>query len=202
MPEPAQTRRDTTTADGPAGSATASSLAATGITTDRGQADGITTGGITAGGITAGGITTGGITAGTVAVAALGDRRAGRALLRSVLGEALRKARQEQGRTLADVAVAARISLPYLSEVERGRKEVSSEVLEALCAALGIELSDLLIAVVFHLTDDAAGDAARSVGVSRRFTVAPPARRAGDAYALAALAGISLTVVMIWSARP
>lgn len=105
-----------------------------------------------------------------------------RALLRSVLGEALRKARQEQGRTLADVAVTARISLPYLSEVERGRKEVSSEVLAALCAALGIDLSDLLIAVLFQLTDDAA----RTVGVSRRFEVAPPARRSGDAYALAA----------------
>jgi len=113
-------------------------------------------------------------------------QRRKRALLRSVLGEALRQARQDQGRTLADVAVAARISLPYLSEVERGRKEVSSEVLAALCDALGIELSDLLIAVVFHLTDDAA----RSIGVGRRMSVqapiAPPASRRGDAYALAA----------------
>jgi transcriptional regulator with XRE-family HTH domain len=108
-------------------------------------------------------------------------------LLRLVLGEALRQARLEQGRTLADVALAASISLPYLSEVERGRKEVSSEVLAALCDALGIDLSDLLIAVVFHLTDDAAG----SVGAGRRVTIAravaaPPARRPGDAYALAA----------------
>jgi XRE family transcriptional regulator, stress-response regulator len=117
----------------------------------------------------------------------IGRRRRG-ALLRSVLGEALRRARLAQGRTLADVAVAARISLPYLSEVERGRKEVSSEVLAALCDALGIDLSDLLIAVVFQLTDDAA----RSVGVGRRVTiertgtVAPQARRPGDTYALAA----------------
>lgn len=120
-----------------------------------------------------------------------------RTLLRSVLGEALRRARLEQGRTLADVAIAARISMPYLSEVERGRKEVSSEVLAALCDALGIELSDLLVAVIFHLTSDAA---TVSLGAGRRMTVegvrpssprsgvvAPPARRsAGDAYALAA----------------
>jgi XRE family transcriptional regulator, stress-response regulator len=116
-----------------------------------------------------------------------GGRRRRRALLRSVLGEALRRVRLDQGRTLADVAVAARVSQPYLSEVERGRKEVSSEVLAALCDALGIDLSELLIAVVFHLTDDAAG----SVGVGRRVTIdraaaTPPARRAGDAYALAA----------------
>ncbi len=98
-------------------------------------------------------------------------------LLRSVLGEALRRARLEQGRTLADVALAARISMPYLSEVERGRKEVSSEVLAALCEALGIDLSDLLITVVVRLN-------------TQRVAVAPPparpARRAGDAYALAA----------------
>jgi transcriptional regulator with XRE-family HTH domain len=85
--------------------------------------------------------------------------------------------RLEQGRTLADVAVTARISLPYLSEVERGCKEVSSEVLAALCEALGIELSDLLLAVVVHLTVE-TGQPTRAA--------APPARRSGDAYALAA----------------
>jgi transcriptional regulator with XRE-family HTH domain len=110
-------------------------------------------------------------------------------LLRSALGEALRRARLEQGRTLADVALAARISLPYLSEVERGRKEVSSEVLAALCDALGVDLSDLLVSIVFRLSADSVASpgirgsagSAGSAGI-----VAPPARRPGDAYALAA----------------
>jgi transcriptional regulator with XRE-family HTH domain len=61
-----------------------------------------------------------------------------------MLGRLLRRARQEQRRTLADVAAAATVSLPYLSELERGRKEASSEVLAAICDALHIELSDLL----------------------------------------------------------
>jgi transcriptional regulator with XRE-family HTH domain len=65
-------------------------------------------------------------------------------LLRHVIGVALRRARQEQGKTLRDVAQAARVSVQYLSEVERGRKEASSEVLAAICAALGWTLIDLL----------------------------------------------------------
>jgi len=70
-----------------------------------------------------------------------------RPLLRTVLGDVLRRIRLDQRRTLADVADAARVSLPYLSELERGRKEASSEILAALCDALGIELSELLAAV-------------------------------------------------------
>ena len=70
-----------------------------------------------------------------------------RPLLRTLVGEVLRRTRLEQGRTLADVARAARVSMPYLSEVERGRKEASSEVLAAVCDALRIELSDLLAEV-------------------------------------------------------
>ena len=65
-------------------------------------------------------------------------------LLRTMFGEVLRRRRLEQGRTLADVARAAKVSMPYLSELERGRKEASSEILAAICAALGIDLSDLL----------------------------------------------------------
>src|SRR5438128_1574420 len=68
-------------------------------------------------------------------------------LLRDVLGAQLRRLRHEQGRTLADVAAEAALSLAYLSEVERGRKEISSEVLAALCEALGISLADLLAMV-------------------------------------------------------
>jgi transcriptional regulator with XRE-family HTH domain len=67
-----------------------------------------------------------------------------RPLLRTVLGDVLRRVRLGQGRTLADVAAAAAISVPYLSEVERGRKEASSEVLAALCDALEVPLSAVL----------------------------------------------------------
>ncbi|MGC5054511.1 helix-turn-helix domain-containing protein [Micromonospora sp. DT48] len=65
-------------------------------------------------------------------------------LLRRVIGAVLRRRRQLQGRTLREVALAAGVSVPYLSEVERGRKEASSEVLAAICRALGLHLSDLL----------------------------------------------------------
>jgi transcriptional regulator with XRE-family HTH domain len=76
-----------------------------------------------------------------------GRGRRPRPLLRTMVGDVLRRTRREQGRTLADVAGAARVSMPYLSEVERGRKEASSEVLAAICESLGIELSDLLAGV-------------------------------------------------------
>jgi transcriptional regulator with XRE-family HTH domain len=65
-------------------------------------------------------------------------------LLRHVVGAALRRIRQDQGLTLREVADAASISMPYLSEVERGRKEPSSEVLAGICRALGLTLVDLL----------------------------------------------------------
>jgi transcriptional regulator with XRE-family HTH domain len=70
-----------------------------------------------------------------------------RPLLRTVVGEVLRRHRLEQRRTLAEVAKQACVSVPYLSEVERGRKEPSSEVLAAVCDALRIELPDLLAEV-------------------------------------------------------
>jgi transcriptional regulator with XRE-family HTH domain len=67
--------------------------------------------------------------------------------LRAAVGEALRRRRQAQGRTLREVAEAAGVSLTYLSEVERGRKEASSEVLEAVCAALELALAELFFEV-------------------------------------------------------
>jgi transcriptional regulator with XRE-family HTH domain len=73
-------------------------------------------------------------------------------LLRTSLGEVLRRIRLEQRRTLAEVSRAAKVSMPYLSEVERGRKEASSEVLAAICAALSIDLADLLAQVGRELT--------------------------------------------------
>ncbi len=83
------------------------------------------------------------------------DRRP-RPLLRTVLGAVLRRRRLAQTRTLADVAAEARVSLPYLSELERGRKEASSEVLGAVCDALGVELADVLAEVGRDLTRDRA----------------------------------------------
>lgn len=66
-------------------------------------------------------------------------------LWRNVVGDVLRRERLAQARTLKDVADTARISMPYLSEVERGRKEASSEVLAAAARALGLGLADLLV---------------------------------------------------------
>ncbi|MCP3797803.1 helix-turn-helix domain-containing protein [Allokutzneria sp. A3M-2-11 16] len=65
-------------------------------------------------------------------------------LLREALGDRLRRARTDQRRTLREVSRSARVSLGYLSEVERGRKEASSELLAAICGALDLPLSDLL----------------------------------------------------------
>ncbi|MER6471209.1 helix-turn-helix domain-containing protein [Streptomyces collinus] len=65
-------------------------------------------------------------------------------LWRDLVGEVLRRERLAQERTLREVAEEARISLPYLSEIERGRKEASSEVLAAAARALGLGLGDLL----------------------------------------------------------
>jgi transcriptional regulator with XRE-family HTH domain len=65
-------------------------------------------------------------------------------LLRHVIGAALRRIRLDDGRTLREVALAANISMPYLSEIERGRKEPSSEILAGIAAALGLTLVDLL----------------------------------------------------------
>lgn len=68
-------------------------------------------------------------------------------VLRRVLGDELRRIRTSQGRTLRDVSAAARVSLGYLSEVERGHKEPSSELLAAICTALETPLSSVLINV-------------------------------------------------------
>ena len=68
-------------------------------------------------------------------------------LLRAHLGEALRRARQEQGRTLRQVSADAAVSLGYLSEVERGQKEPSSELLASICSALDLPLSRVLTEV-------------------------------------------------------
>jgi transcriptional regulator with XRE-family HTH domain len=72
-------------------------------------------------------------------------------LLRRLLGDVLRHQRQRQGRTLREVSSSARVSLGYLSEVERGQKEASSELLAAICEALGVRMSEVLHDVSIEL---------------------------------------------------
>ncbi len=79
-------------------------------------------------------------------------------LLREAVGSSLRAARTEQSRTLRDVAREARVSLGYLSEVERGQKEASSELLNAICDALGLQLSALMSDVTLQI---ASGEIAK-----------------------------------------
>ena len=72
-------------------------------------------------------------------------------LVREAVGLTLRAARTSQNRTLRDVAHDARVSLGYLSEVERGQKEASSELLNAICVALGLSLSGVFNDVALEL---------------------------------------------------
>ena len=105
-------------------------------------------------------------------------------LWREVLGQRLRALRQEQQETLSETAARAGISPQYLSEVERGRKEPSSEMIAALAGALGTTLIDL--------TEHVAGDLRRQMSLVPRASNARPGRtrpgrtRPGDILALAA----------------
>ncbi|MGW0175158.1 helix-turn-helix domain-containing protein [Rhodococcus sp. NPDC003322] len=74
-------------------------------------------------------------------------------LLREALGDSLRRTRVAQSRTLREVSSSARVSLGYLSEVERGRKEASSELLAAICDALDVPLAEVLHEVSETLSD-------------------------------------------------
>jgi transcriptional regulator with XRE-family HTH domain len=76
-------------------------------------------------------------------------------LLRKVIGDALRARRQSQHRTLREVSTAANVSLGYLSEIERGHKEASSELLASICDALGAPLSEMLgdVSATFALAE-------------------------------------------------
>lgn len=96
-------------------------------------------------------------------------------LLRRLLGSVLRRIRLRQGRTLRDVSADARVSLGYLSEVERGQKEASSELLGAICAALRVPQSEVLRQVSEEL---ASAESLRRIAVA-------PARSDGDVVAAA-----------------
>jgi transcriptional regulator with XRE-family HTH domain len=112
-------------------------------------------------------------------------------LLRNALGETLRHARIGQSRTLRDVSTVANVSLGYLSEVERGRKEASSELLAAICEALDLEVSDVLdnassamrVASDARATADAARTPVRAASDQSLRIVMPyrPARAATSA---------------------
>lgn len=107
-------------------------------------------------------------------------------LLREALGDSLRRVRTQQGRTLREVSTGARVSLGYLSEVERGQKEASSELLAAICDALDVEIADLLLEV---------GSAMRPAGAEPVVVGAEPM---GDAASVdAADAGLTATKVVI-----
>jgi transcriptional regulator with XRE-family HTH domain len=87
-------------------------------------------------------------------------------LLRTHLGNTLRGHRLRQRRTLRDVSGRARVSLGYLSEVERGQKEASSELLASICDALDVELADLLAEVSDSLRVGATPSAVRPLASS------------------------------------
>ena len=117
-------------------------------------------------------------------------------LLRRVIGDALRARRQSQHRTLREVSTAANVSLGYLSEIERGQKEASSELLAAICDALGAQLSELLREVSHTVaeterTDLVPAGAARSATTPA--SAAPSARSAAPAARPAAPATRAIT---------
>ena len=123
----------------------------------------------------------------------LGPRQRPRPLLRTMIGDVLRRTRRAQGRTLADVSRAARVSVPYLSELERGRKEASSEVLAAICDALRIDLSELLAVVGRELAGERTATVIRLDSVRGGAVANPvarpaqrPSRGGGDVVCLAA----------------
>lgn len=83
-------------------------------------------------------------------------------LIRKVMGETLREHRIAAGMTLREVSLASMVSLGYLSEIERGHKEASSEVLYSIAQALGLSLSTLMTAVSAKLAGIEAERAPRT----------------------------------------
>jgi transcriptional regulator with XRE-family HTH domain len=105
-------------------------------------------------------------------------------LFRRLLGAVLRDKRTQRGLTLREVSAEARVSLGYISEIERGQKEASSELLYSLCDALDVPLSDVLREVSDAVALEELAAAATSSGLT---TLEPiRARKAGDVVASAA----------------
>lgn len=99
-------------------------------------------------------------------------------LLRRIIGQTLRARRRQQQRTLRDVSASANVSLGYLSEIERGQKEASSELLASICGALDLSLSDVLGDVTSEVAREERQLAA-SVGLSP-VTLLPAVSRLED----------------------
>jgi transcriptional regulator with XRE-family HTH domain len=114
-------------------------------------------------------------------------------LLRTQLGNSLRSHRLSQRRTLRDVSGAARVSLGYLSEVERGQKEASSELLASICDALELELADLLAEV---------SDGMRSAGEGRRPAPARTEETPAAPVPAAAPSGAEPALALVGSGQP
>lgn len=99
-------------------------------------------------------------------------------LLREAIGDRLRHARTNQRRTLRDISRAAKVSLGYLSEVERGQKEASSELLSSICAALELPLGELLHNVAADISAlDTVDVAAMAEGDGRKPRAEQPEHR-------------------------
>lgn len=113
-------------------------------------------------------------------------------LLREAIGGSLRRARTERRRTLRDVSRRARVSLGYLSEVERGRKEPSSELLAAICDALDLAVPDLLTDAAEAMSTVSTATAVSATVPAADLRLRPvgplhaPLRLAGDAVAASA----------------
>ncbi|MGN6130433.1 MAG: helix-turn-helix domain-containing protein [Nocardioidaceae bacterium] len=100
-------------------------------------------------------------------------------LFRRLLGEVLRAQRIRQGRTLRQVSADARVSLGYISEIERGQKEASSELLASLCAALDVPLSEILSEVSDAVAMEEAALAVALEDVSIETSSLPPVAKRG-----------------------
>jgi transcriptional regulator with XRE-family HTH domain len=89
-------------------------------------------------------------------------------LFRRLLGDVLRAQRMQRGMTLREVSAEARVSLGYISEIERGQKEASSELLASLCTALEVPLSDVLREVSDAVAVEEAALVATPISVGAR----------------------------------
>jgi len=107
-------------------------------------------------------------------------------LLREAIGDRLRHARTNQRRTLRDISRAARVSLGYLSEVERGQKEASSELLASICQALDLPLGELLHKVA---ADVSALDNVEVPPVDERIVEGGPREKRGAEASAAGIEG-------------
>ena len=104
-------------------------------------------------------------------------------LWREALGRKLRETREERGDRLVDVAERAGISVQYLSEIERGRKEPSSEMIAAVAGALGVDLADLLIGIAGQVRNLRSASPLRAGG---HFQISRPTGRPSGPVAMAA----------------